>query len=525
MLQTDVLVIGGGAAGLRASIEAKRRGLKVILASKAPMGYSSSTLYSGGGFRAAIGDYSKEKHFEATLNGGKMINDRALVERMVYEGPDRLAELEKFGVKVRYRNGGIGVSDGPLTPGKGLVAPMADYAQKQGVTFIEGVMNIDVMVEDSAYGALFFDVREGRLFQILSKAVVLATGGYSQLFARNDNPVRVSGDGCAMALRTGATLIDLEFTQFFPLGLAEEGKPAWLFPALRGRLANSLDEDIIVKYGFKNPLSRAAIIERDMLSRTMWKEIFEGRGSNEALIIDLSQVPPSPRARPRLARLLNIESDRIKVAPTAHFTMGGIEINVDCETSIPGLFACGEVSGGVHGANRLGGNALTEAIVFGARAGEKAVEWAETGEQGELDESVVRMAERLLSTFRSGKIPVNELREKLKREMWVNCGVIREKEKLTHLLGFIQEKRSLVEKVHATSNFDVMKAFELRNMFELAEAVVLSALTREESRGAHYRLDFPEQRDDVWLKRVAISKTKDKLMVDFLPVELENLAK
>jgi len=527
LLLTDVLVIGGGAAGLRASIEARKRGREVVLASKAPIGYSSSTMYAGGGFRAALGKYTRERHFEETILGGKLLNDQELVRTMVLEGPDRLMELKDFGVSIRVRDMGIGVSDGPLTPGKGLASPMTDYAKSLGVVFVENVIATELLVDDDAHGAAFFDNRTGRVFPILSKAVVLATGGYSQLFARTDNPIRVAGDGCAMALRAGATLADLEFTQFFPVGLAEEGKPAWLFPALSGKLVNRLGEEVLVKYGFSKSLSRAAVEDRDMLSRAMWTEIFEGRGIDEALIVDLSQTGREDYLSSLsgiasfLIRSLDVKALRIKVAPTAHFTMGGIKINANCETNIHGLFACGEVSGGVHGANRLGGNALTEAIVFGARAGIQASEWAETRTHSTLDETFAVATEKAVLRFKNGKHDIRELRERLRRECWVKCGVMREAEKLKDLLGFIAENKFEVEEVRAISNYDVLNAFELQNMFELAEAVALSALTREESRGAHYRSDFPEQRDDVWLKRIALSKKDGKLVLKTLPVELK----
>ncbi|RLI33350.1 hypothetical protein DRO56_01905 [Candidatus Bathyarchaeota archaeon] len=520
MLKTDVLVIGGGAAGLRASIEAKRMGAEVVLASKAPAGYSSSTLYAGGGFRAALGGYSKEEHLEDTLLGGKLLNDRELVERMVLDAPDRLLELRRFGVEVKVRKGGVRVSDGPLTAGRGLISPLAEYAKRMGVAFVEGVMAVDIIVDDSAHGAVFFDVKRGRVFPIISKAVVLATGGYSQLFAKTDNPVRVSGDGCAMALRAGATLIDLEFTQFFPLGLAERG-PAWLFPALSGRLVNRLGEDVLMKHGINKPLSRAAIENRDLLSRAMWTEISEGRGEDGALIVDMRHGPPGnlPPSASHLARLLNMRGPRFRVAPTAHFTMGGVKIDVDCRTTVPGLFACGEVSGGVHGANRLGGNALTEAIVFGSIAGREAAKWAEARRLSTPDDSQIKGVEEFISKVKDGKRSINELRGKLKREMWAKCGVIRDGEGLKDLLAFIGEGKELVEEASAESNFDVMKALELRNMFELAEVVALSALGREESRGAHYRRDFPEERDDLWMKRIAISMINRRPSLNFLPVK------
>jgi len=528
LLRTDILVIGGGAAGLRAAIEAKRRGMKVKLASKAPIGYASSTLYAGGGFRAAIGNYCKGTHFKETVIGGKHLNDQELVWKLVREAPDRLAELESFGVSIKFGEKGISVSNGLLTPGKGLVSPMAYYAQKLGVDFIEGVMAIDLLFNDFVYGVIFFDIRKGRIFPILSKAVVLATGGYSQLLARNDNPVRVSGDGCAMALRAGVHLIDLEFIQFYPLGLAEEGEVGFHFPTVFGRLVNNLGEDVLVKYGFNKPLSKVKVENRDMLSRVMWNEILNGKGFNKALLIDLTNISYenflkylSSRAYAcarHLTRHPNFNPFKIKVAPTAHFTMGGIKINVDCETNIPGLFACGEVSSGVHGANRLGGNALTEAIVFGSRAGYNAGKWAGIIDHRIIDTSYINKVKNIISCFKNGKSSIIELKKRLKNEMWEKCGLIRNKEKLSELLDFIRENKGLFKEVYAKNNFNVMEAFELQNMFELAEAVVISALYREESRGAHFRSDFPESRDEVWLKRLEIKKPKDELLVNILPV-------
>jgi len=526
---TDVLVIGGGAAGLRAAIAAAKEGAKVAIASKAPIGYASSTMYAGGGFKAAFEGYSLERHFEETIVGGKFLNDQELVRLMVLEAPERLLELKNFGVEIKVRPGGTYVHGTPPASGLGLVKPLANYTSSIGVKFIEGVMAIDILVEDRVYGVILYDVNSGKVRAVSAKAVILATGGYSQLFLRNDNPVRVTGDGCAMALKAGANLIDMEFTQFFPLGLAEKGMPTWLFPAVSGKLVNSINEDILEKYHIDAPLSVAAIQFRDLLSRAMWIEIKEGRGVDEALILDLtSEAGGKSKILSRIAqsliRILKITKSRVKVAPLAHFTMGGVEIGVNGETKVPGLYACGEVAGGVHGANRLGGNALTEAIVFGARAGRAAAEWAKTCKEIGIDQGIIKKYEAQISAFKVGRINPKELKLKLKSAMWHKCGVIRNKDDLNELLKFIAEVKSEAREIRASNKIEVMEALELQNMILIAEVVGMSALLREESRGAHYRSDFPNQRDDTWLKRIVIRLDKDKIYTNFKQVKLKYLA-
>ncbi|RLE54134.1 MAG: fumarate reductase/succinate dehydrogenase flavoprotein subunit, partial [Candidatus Methanomethylicota archaeon] len=509
MTSTDVLIIGGGAAGLRAAIEAARVGVNVIIASKAPIGYASSSMYAGGGFRAAFEGYTPERHFEETIIGGKFLNDQELVRLMVNEAPERLLELKNFGVELHVRPGGVYVHGDPPASGLGLVKPLAEYASSLGVKFIEGVMAIDLLVDDRAYGAVFYDINSGEVRAISAKAVVLATGGYSQLFLRNDNPIRVTGDGCAMALKAGANLIDMEFTQFFPLGLAEENMPTWLFPVVFGRLVNSQGEDILKKYKINVPLPIAAVQFRDLLSRAMWIEISEGRGVDEALIIEVAEeiednLKVLSRMAKSLIRILKITKRRVRVAPLAHFTMGGVDISINGETKVPGLYACGEVTGGVHGANRLGGNALTEAIVFGARAGKSAAEWAKNCEGKSADPTVIKKYEAQISSLKNGSINPKELKFKLKSAMWRKCGVIRNKADLNELIKFIDEVKGGAREIRASNRIEVMESLEFNNMLIIAEAVALSALLREESRGAHCRKDFPNQRDDIWLRRIAV---------------------
>lgn len=530
LTSTDVLIIGGGAAGLRAAIAAREAGVDVILASKAPIGYASSTLYAGGGFRAAFGDYTFERHFEETIIGGKFLNDQELVRTLVLEGPDRLLELEKFGVKVHVRSGGVSVSATPPINGYGLTRPLRDYAKGIGVRFLEGVMALDLVKDEVVGGAVFYNISSGSIFAVEAKAVILATGGYSRVYLRTDNPVRVSGDGCVMALKAGATLIDMEFAQFFPLGLAEKGLPAWLFPTSSGRLLNSFGEDILKKYGLDVNLYTAIIQFRDLTSRIIWREISEGRGVDEAVILELpvspsDQIPVGFTGISKvLAEAFNLRSNRVRVSPTAHFTMGGVRINLKGETGVPGLYACGEITGGVHGANRLGGNALTEAIVFGARAGVAAAEWVkEIDRSSSVSDDLIRYYENLINSFRNGRFNVRELCFRVKRAMWINCGIIRDENKLKLLLSDLKEIKEDLAEVYASSRSEVLEAFELRNLVQVSELVAMSSLLRRESRGAHYRSDFPEQNDSEWLRHICLSLRNERLVIDYEPVNLKYL--
>ena len=517
---TDILVIGGGAAGLRAAIEARRKGFDVVLASKAPAGYGSSTFYAGGGFRAAFGRYSPRQHFEETIRGGKFLNSQEHVKRLVDEGPTRLRELHDFGVTFRERDGGIGVTDGPLTPGKGLALPLAQFAGQSGVHLLRGVMALEFLVDDRVHGAVFYNALQARLEVVTSGATILATGGYSQLLSRTDNPVQVTGDGVAMALRAGAELADMEFVQFFPLGLAQQGKPAWLIPARPAVLTNALGEDLLMKYAFDKPLSSAAVENRDMLSRAIWTEIVQGRGVGDAVIMDTSGIDPSTMGS---LTLLGVRPPRIPVAPTAHFTMGGIKVDIDGKTGVPGLFACGEVTSGVHGANRLGGNALTEAIVFGAAAGQAAVGEVADREQSRVDETILSDWDRRIEAHRRGHIEVGGLRSTLQNLMWRNCGVKRDGAGLLAARRWIEETKGRVGELYAEDHFEILKAFELENMITLAEVVVKSSLAREESRGAHFRADYPDQNDSSWLKRTTAVLGRSGLSIGTMPVGLAYL--
>ncbi len=386
VMESDVLVIGSGGAGLRAAIEAEAGGASVLVASKAPAGVNNSTAVSGGGFRAPMGGLSRDEYVRDTVEVGKGLNDRRLVEVMAEEGEERLLELRSFGVKVREREGGIYVEGRGGAQGMGLTIPLLEYARSRGIGFLEGVIVTRLLVDDGrVVGAVGYEAQGDRPIIFSSKAVVLATGGAGALYKRTDCPIRTTGDGYTLAFEAGAKLRDMEFVQFYPIALAEEGAPPYLlggYVTEEGLIINRLGEDIPKKHGVKaRPL---ALKSRDHLSRAVMIEILEGRGVEGAVLID---------AREPIRRLgmegwfstgsyrffverLRADERPLRVAPVSHFSMGGVIIGEDGSTGIPGLYAAGEVVGGVHGANRHGGNALTEVIVFGARAGASAATYA-----------------------------------------------------------------------------------------------------------------------------------------------------
>lgn len=534
-LETDVLVVGGGAAGLRAAIEARRRGVDVLLVSKAPMGHANSTAYAGGVLRAAVGGMTCQRHLEETVVGGCFLNDQRLVGVMVGEAPARLAELAGFGVEAHTTPTGVSVHGPFMMSGLGLTLPLTETVRRMGVRVLEHHYVADLITAGGMVrGAIAVEVRTGRVKALQASSLVLATGGLGRLYERTDNPVGMTGDGYALAYRAGAALLDMEFVQFFPFGLAEPGLPVHMVsPSLisLGSLRNRLGEDFLGKRGLAVGDYTWA---RDIMSRAFMEEVREGRGDMGGLLLDLSgvaeeawaEVPWLSHVRRTWLRRFDLTKP-LHIAPLAHFFMGGVEVNERCEAGVSGLYAAGEVVGGVHGANRLGGNALTEAIVFGARAGWHAAEHAEKTESSPLDGRLVekRMEAVLGPLSREGGGGPNprEIKKRLGMVMWRDVGVIRRGESLRRALDEVEEIREASSKVCATSPRGLVWALEAENMALVAELIVRSALCREESRGAHHRLDFPERDDGRWLRNVRVVRGDGGAQLGFRPAVLTRM--
>lgn len=529
IIPTDVLVIGSGMAGLRAAIQARERGCNVALVSESPVGFRSNSAVSGAILAATGIDEgspdSPERHIEDTLNSGRLVNDRKLVATMVRGAANQVYDLVRFGVSFRQRHGKLLVWQVPghTYPrhvsaldwkGVNITRPMRRHAASIGIQFMEGILVIRLLTaEGRAVGALGIDDR-GRVLAFNARSTILATGGAGHIYLRTNNASGMTGDGFALAYGAGATLRDMEFVQFYPTTTGKYGSKLTSYEILMPKgatLKNSLDEDIVKKHGGGS----FAPTTRDVLARWVMTEVREGRGVDGGVIFDLTTMPAD------VAEKLYLQGfpPKFQVAPAAHFFMGGVRIDEKANTGIDGLFAAGEVCGGIHGANRLAGNAITETLVFGAIAGDSAAALASRVDRmpvpgNEIYDGVNRLRELASG---SGQENVDEIRQSLKRMMWDRVGVLRDGKSLETARRGIVSLREQFGRVSVTDSRHLRQAVKLDNMLTVSEIVCRAALTRTESRGAHYRTDYPAEDDD-WLKIIEVSRQSGEMELEVVPV-------
>jgi len=525
---------------LRAAIEARKSGARVLLVSRPRVGYGSNTVISQSMLAVAMGrkeaEDSSEVHFEDTIVAGRFLSDQRLVKTLVEEAEKEVCQLEKFGVDFKKRDGSFRVVHAPghtyprhisgarRSFGIDLIEPLQQYALRAGVRFEPGVLVTRLLKRDGeVVGATGFTDR-GELLVFQAAAVILATGGASGIFLRTDNVAGSTGDGYALAYEAGATLRDMEFTQFYPTALGEYGVRIWWYELFLPRgavLRNSLGENVLEKQGLNDALA----MTRDKLTRLVMNEILDGRGINGALLADLSPMGEERLEQMRPYLGAQRVSRQIRVAPTAHYFMGGIEINEECETGVPGLYAAGEVTGGIHGANRLAGNALTDIFVFGAIAGKNAANRAPVGRKvSPAPDGVNTEIERLQRIYcNRGRETAKELQQLLRNLMWYRAGIVRNKKDLQQALGELQSLQQRLRVVKAENYRELMAAVKLGNMILVSEMVCRAALARKESRGSHFRTDYPEENNIEWLQRIIISRQDDKMDLSIAPVDLPHI--
>ncbi len=558
----DVLVVGAGGAGLRAAIEARAGGASVGLVCKSLLG-KAHTVMAEGGVAAALGNVAEadswQVHFRDTMVGGKLLNEPRMAQLHAQEAPARVNELERWGaVFDRTRDGRI-----LQRPFGGHSHPrLAHVGDRTGLEMIRTLqdqvvaLGIDVYMECTithlttglgrTTGAFGYWRTTGRPIVFPSKAVVLATGGIGKAYEITSNSWEYSGDGQALAYRAGAELIDMEFVQFHPTGMVWPPGVRGLLvtEAVRGEggiLRNSLGERFMWKYlpedrraeyaendeeaarwvkalseGRQTDARRPPELStRDNVSRAIYTEVREGRGSpHGGVYLDISYLP-ADHVRRKLPSMfeqfkeladVDITKGPMEVGPTTHYVMGGIRVDAETgATTLPGLYAAGEVAGGMHGANRLGGNSLSDLLVFGARTGAGAASYAALlGEQPHVDPVQVQDAKRELEApleRTAGEDPYAIQRD-LQSTMQRLVGIFREDADLGDALAELAVLRSRSESMCVaggrTYNPGWNLIFELRNLLTISEAVTRSARLRTESRGAHSRLDFPATDDERW---------------------------
>ena len=523
----DVLVIGSGGAGLRAAIACREKGLDVCVISKASAGKGTSTIVSGGVFAGTAEGKSTQGHLTRTLQAGRGLNQQELVEILVEEAPGRLNELIEWGIKGESRRGYLYSKGAPPMWGREITQCLLAKCRALEVRFVDSLVVADLNMEEGRANVVAYHVESEKWLIISARALVLATGGAGALFQRHDNPRRMLGDGYVLALNAGAVLQNLEFVQFYPLGLAEPGLPPFLIPprlADLGRLNNGKGQEIHEKYNItERPAGERA---RDRLSQALFMENYR---LDEEAWLDLTEVseaewqkdPFSSSTRKILGDRYGAASKPLRIAPMAHHIMGGIQIDTHGVTSVPGLFAAGEVTGGVHGANRMGGNALSETVVFGKRAGDAAAQWAADSGQssGQIDPDLIgRFLEQ--SSKAGIKIDSAKLTRHLQEIMWRDGGILRNQTGLAQTLDTVKNIQDQIsESSLESSPDDIQRVLELRSAALTAELILEAAQKREESRGAHFREDFPDQDDENWKGTLQVQRSsKEELLWKFKPL-------
>ncbi len=554
----DVLIIGSGGAGVRAAIAARELGADVLVVAKTLEG-KAHTVMAEGGINAAFGNRDPtdtwEEHFRDTVEEAVFLNNQAMAEILARDVIERVRDLERYGA-VFDRTPECKIAQRPFggqshprtcyvgdTTGHEMIMTLVQEARRLGIAYRPDVCITALLPAENnprrVAGAIGIDMKTGAYIVFAAKAVILATGGAGRVFKITSNPQEATGDGYAMALRIGASLQDMEETQFHPTGMVfpDSARGVLVTEAVRGEgghLLNSEGRRFMQDY---NP-GQMELSPRDQTARANYLEIQAGRGSpHGGVYLDISHkgkgfiLDKLPRMVRQFEQFANqdITATPMEVAPTAHHFMGGLVVDpVKCESrDVACLFACGEVAGGVHGANRLGGNALAETQVFGKLAGESAAMQVRmlampTPSRGAISREIKRL-EAPFAREEGAHPPA--LKQRIGEAMWAYAGIVRSEELLKKGLAELEKIGAEQMKVHGTKRYNLEWSdyIEVQNMLLVSKAVIRSALLRKESRGAHYRSDYPARDDETGLINITVALRGDSMEMDSSPVVITRL--
>jgi succinate dehydrogenase / fumarate reductase flavoprotein subunit len=577
-LEHDVLVIGAGGAGLRAAIAAAAAGVKVGLITKSLLG-KAHTVMAEGGMAAAMANVddrdSWKVHFADTMRGGQYINNHRMAELHAKEAPDRVRELEAWGALFdRTKDGGILQRNfgGHRYPrlahvgdrtGLEMIRTLQDHGIHQGIdVHMEHTVCSLLKDGDRVSGALCYDRQKGTFKLFHAKAIVLATGGVGRAFKVTSNSWEYTGDGQALAYHAGAELMDMEFVQFHPTGMVwppsvkgilvtegvrgeggvlrnKDGK-RFMFDDIpdnyKNQTADNPEEGWRYTQGDKNARRPPELLTRDHVARCIQREVREGRGSpHGGVFLDIAWIKEKlPKAAEHIRKKLpsmyhqfmaladiDITQVPMEVGPTTHYIMGGVRVDGDTQmTTVPGLFAAGEVAAGLHGANRLGGNSLSDLVVFGKRAGDHAAEFAKTRGAGKINQGdVERDMQHALAPLERGASAESPyaIQHKLQDTMQDLVGIVRRESEMQQALGTVGELKTRATKAGVGGGRDYNPGWhtsiDLANLLTVSEAITLSAIDRKESRGGHFRDDYPDKSTEGGTYNTIIKKGGDGRMV------------
>ena len=553
--ETDVLVIGGGGGGAMAAYEASKYGASVMMVLKGRPQRCGSTITAPGAI-AGVGSWhlpgdSPDIHFIDTIKGGSFLGEQGLVRIMVEESAELILELEGIGALWERREDGktyaLRVGGGHSfyrctymedRTGREMLRALFGELRKRNVRILPDIIILKLLNNgDRMAGAAGLDMGTCQTVLLRAKTVILACGGAGNLYLNTDNPTDITGDGFSLAMESGARFMDMEFVQFFPLGFCFP-------PSLKGALAtlpgyahlrNNQGERFMKRY---DP-EQMELSTRDRVSPSILTEIREGRGGpHGGVFADMTYHPPGFIAKNQpalytLYRKLGIdpEKDYVEVAPTCHFFMGGAKVDENWQSTVVGLFMVGENAAGIHGANRLGQNALADLLVSGKRAGQGAARFSTQIDQPPVvpkeAQAAVEHAYRMLSS--NGGVRPISLRNRLRRLMWDKVGVYRTEAGLKGALKDLDELKADLDRQSITlksrhHNQELMEGLENHFLVSTARCVIEAALKRTESRGAHFREDYPETDNDKWLEHIVLYQTDGKLNMEKTPVDLREIS-
>ena len=549
MYEHDVLVIGAGLAGMRAAYTASQNGVDVAVVTKVYPVRSHSNAAQGG-INAALGDRGDnwEDHAYDTVKGSDYLGDQDAIEVMCREAGDEVISMENMGVIFnRDDEGRLGVRSfggqrqartffvADFT-GQALLHVLHEQILRLGVRVYEEWFVLSLIMEEGACsGAVVMEMKTGDIHVIRAKAVIIAAGGLGRVFEPSTNALICTGDGMALAYQVGAPLMDMEMVQYHPTTLKSNG--ALLSEAARGEgayLLNSEGERFMERYA-PNMMELAS---RDVVSRAEQTEINEGRGVDGCVLLDVRHLGEALiDEKLSQIRQLGIDfanadmaHDPVPIRPGMHYQMGGIKTDVDGLTNVPGLYAAGETACvSVHGGNRLGANSLLDTLVFGRRSGEHATDYVRSKKHANIDDGAAdadkAQIRAMLARDGGGEL-FGAVRRELGETMNDHLAVFRDDEGMRAAFEKLSDLRARYDKVVVHDkgkvfNTNLIFTLELGFMLDCAEAIILGALERNESRGAHTRTDMPDRDDENWLKHILISRTEDgETAVDFLPVKI-----
>jgi succinate dehydrogenase/fumarate reductase flavoprotein subunit len=538
-IDTDILIIGSGGSGLRAAIAATEQGAKVVVVAKELL-RDAHTGWAMGGLNVAMkAPATPQMHFEDTINGGWFINNYKLVKIFSEEMPGRIHDLEGYGVTFdRLPDGSYftwagGKHTAPLNlcagdyTGREMMQGLLAEIDRLAIPYLEYHYVTKLITQSGrVVGAFLIDINTGEYKVVQARATIVATGGGGHMYQINTNAPSNTGEGYAWALDVGAELVDMEMIQFHPTGMAypPEKRGKLVTEKVRGGgvsggiLKNKLGERFMTHY---QP-ERLELAGRDEVTRAIFQEIQEGRGTeNGAVYLDIThweegeaeKIIPDVFAE-HMEIGVDIRKQMMEITPSMHHMMGGFVINEWGETNVAGLYAVGEVTASIHGANRLGGNSLAEGQVFGRRAGIRAAESCKNSRSPYIAQQALDAEVGRVEAFLQRKIGLksSELLREIKTIMWNKVGIIRDGGKLMSAQQEIKKLQDEAQSLCAQDKSQAHSCLEMQDMLKTAEVIILAALARQESRGAHYRSDYP-QLDPAWEKNIRIYKDQEGKLV------------